>query len=259
MLNKFSRLSCILIIFFYSGFLHAQSQDFSVFQLRFLYNEAKFNDVISQGQQLLKNPNELKSADLREIHKYLALAFYNIAQQDSSRFHFYSVLSLNAEFELDPVTTSPKILSFFSDLKSSFNTQKTDQNVVKYKEYIFVEDIRPKTALRSLVLPGWGQFYKEQDTKGYIFGGAFLTTSLSAGITYLMEKNLKDDYLNETNPAKIKNRYNDYNNMSKVRKTLQYTAIIIWLASVSDALFSEYVPQVEVANSEMGISLYIPL
>ena len=100
--------------------LIAQTKDYEIFQLRFLYNEIKFEAVILQGQNLLKELNSPDKNQLVEIHKYLALSFFNVGNQDSSRTHFYSLLSINPDFEPDPVKTSPKILSFYQDIKSNF-------------------------------------------------------------------------------------------------------------------------------------------
>jgi len=247
-------------LYFLQTNLIAQTKDYEVFQLRYLYSEIIFEDVITQGQKLLRENNSLNKNMLEEIHKYLALSFYNVGEQDSSRSHFYSLLSLNPDFEPDPVKTSPKILSFFQDIKNSF--QKEDEAEIAalpYKSYVFVEDIRPKAALRSLAFPGWGQLYKDQDSKAYILGGSFLGSALVTAITYSLEQNRRDTYLDENNPAKVDSRYDDYNNMSKARRVFQYTAIAIWAVSISDALFSEYTPQVIAEEDYLGLTLKIQL
>lgn len=235
--------------------LIAQTKDYEIFQLRFLYNEIKFEAVILQGQNLLKELNSPDKNQLVEIHKYLALSFFNVGNQDSSRTHFYSLLSINPDFEPDPVKTSPKILSFYQDIKSNFYKDNKDQIALPYKSYVFIEDIRPQAALKSLVFPGWGQLYKKQNSKAYVFGGTFLGTALVTSVTYSMERNLRDKYLDEKNPAKVDGRYDDYNNMSKTRKTMQYTAIVIWAASITDALFSDYTPTIDAGEDYLGLAV----
>ncbi len=256
MLNKLVTIFYFLILFFSN--LSAQTTEYEIFQLRFLYNDVKFEDVVSQGQKLLKDP-KLDKNKLIEVHKYVALSLYNIGKQDSSRAHFYSLLSIDPDFELDPVKTSPKILSFYHNIKENFLKDNDNKIALPYKSYIFVEDIRPKAALQSLILPGWGQYYKGQQNKGYLFSGAFLGAALSTAITFSLEKNLKDKYLKEDNPLKINGRYSDYNNMSKTRRISQYTAIGIWVLSVTDALFTEYTPQIEANDNYLGLALEINL
>ncbi len=258
MLNRvllFTLLSTLLI----QHPLSAQSKDYDVFQLRFLYNEVKFDDVIQLGRQLLKNPQRLDQKDLEQIHKYLALSFFNTGLTDSSRSHFYTLLSVNPAYEPDPVQTSPKILEFFRRIKNSFEAEREKKTAIPYKEYVFVEDIRPAAALRSLLLPGWGQWYKKQPSKAYLFSGAFLSATVSVGVSYLLEQDLRQKYLDEKDPNRIDGRYNDYNSMSKVRRVMQYTALALWGASVADALFSSYDPllQPRVDPEYLGLSLRV--
>ncbi|KAA3613164.1 MAG: hypothetical protein D8M58_12715 [Calditrichaeota bacterium] len=243
-------------VFIFQTNLFGQSTDYEVFQLRFLYDEIKFEEVILSGQKLLKNP-DLNKSKLIEIHNFMALSFFNLGKQDSSRAHFYSVLSINPAFEPDPVKTSPKILSFFQDIKQNFQMDRNDRTAIPYKNYIFVKDIRPQAALRSLAFPGWGQLYKRDDQKGYILGGAFVGSLLTTAVTYTLERNLRHDYLNENSTAKVDNRYRDYNNMSKVRRVFQYTTIGIWVASIADALYSEYTPAILVDDEYVAFALQV--
>jgi hypothetical protein len=254
MLNKIY----ILLIFLNLSFsnLFAQTTEYEIFQLQFLYNDIKFEEVISLGQKLFKE-SALDKNNLIRVHKYVALSFYNIGKQDSSRSHFYSLLSINPDFDLDPVNTSPKILFFYNTIKENFLKNNANKIALPYKSYIFVEDTRPSAALRSLILPGWGQNYKGQQNKGYLFGGAFLGAALSTTISFIFEKDLKDKYLTEDSPLKIKSRYTDYNNMSKTRRISQYTAIGIWALSVADALFTDYTPEIEANENYLGLALEI--
>ncbi len=244
---------------FLQGQLSAQSKDYDIFQLRFLYNEVKFGEVIQLGRRLLENPRRLDQKDLEQIHQFLALSFYNTGLTDSSRSHFYSLLSINPAYEPDPVETSPKILEFFHRIKNSFGKEREKRTAIPYREYVFVEDIRPAAALRSLVLPGWGQWYKAQRSKAYLFGGAFLSATVSVGISYALERNLRQKYLDEKDPTRIGGRYDDYNSMSKTRRVMQYTALALWGASIADALFSAYDPllQPRVEPEYLGLSLRI--
>ncbi|MCB0281347.1 MAG: hypothetical protein KDF60_02105 [Calditrichaeota bacterium] len=251
MLNKI--FGILLIIGFVAPLIAQQTESYNIFQLRFLYNEVKFTEVIAKGHILLKNPEKLSQENLVEIHKYLALSFYNLNQQDSSRSQFYSILTLQPKYEPDPVHTSPKILSFFNDIKSAFRQDIEKKTAVPFRQYVFVEDIRGQAAARSFLFPGWGQLYKSQDTKAYILGGAFLATSLTTIITYQLEKDLKTKYRKETNPLEVSDKYNDYNTMSKTRRFFMYSAFTIWGLSLADAMIFDFQPKPLVNNEFAGI------
>lgn len=255
MSNKANFIALLIFGIFTFRIAGAQTQDYDVFQLRFLYNEIKFEQVLSKGNLLLQNQRGISGEHLQQIHKYMALAHYNIGNQDSSRAHFYTLLSLNPEFELDPVQTSPKIVAFFQTIKSAFRSDQQQKTAVPYTEYIFLTDNRPQAGLRSLVLPGWGQYFKLQKKRGFILGSAFLISANAAGITYVLEKKRRDEYRAERNPDNIAAKYAAYNNMSKTRRLLQYAAAGIWATAILDALFTEYNPQLQVDEESIGLAL----
>lgn len=257
MLNRNISILCLYLIMFGLVNLSAQSRKYEVFQLHFLYDEIKFSEVIDQGNALLLNREILGKQDLVEIHKYMALSFFNLAQMDSSRAQFYALLSLIPNYKPDPIRTSPKIIQFFKKIKKDYTRISSKEKRLSFRQYIFVEDIRPQAALRSLTLPGWGQFYKKDRSKGYILGGAFWGSAAITAITYSLERHLRSKYLSETDVANISKRYDDYNTMSKTRRFMQYTALTTWAIAIADALFSEYNPPLEISPTKKGLTLSI--
>jgi len=245
MLNKNSIFIAIcLSIFFYLGTTNAQYTTPDISQVKYLYEELRFEEAIKFGQHVLK-AEDIKSAQhLEYIHQYMAFSFYIIGKIDSSRVHFLSLLSINPEIALDPVETSPKIIDFFNQIKVNFQEINENQNVISFPKYIFIEDKRPDAAWRSALFPGWGQYYKGQPTRAYILGGAFLTSAVIFGVSLVNENRYKDSYHNSTDPDDISSNYDKYNNWSKIRQLSTYTTIGIWLLSFADALWSDY-PKIE--------------
>ena len=96
MLNK-----CFLILFTLTALSFSQTKEYEIYQIQFLYNDAKFNTVIKNGRSVLNSNYTFTNDELIEIHKYLALSFYNTGQEDSSRSHFFTILTLDANFEPD--------------------------------------------------------------------------------------------------------------------------------------------------------------
>ena len=110
MLNKFQSL---IIVLFFANALVAQTDNYTIFQVRYLYDEAEFEKATAQGQQLLQKDHTLNPEQLLTIHRYMALSYFSLGQMDSARVHFFSVLSIDTKFSLDPIDTSPKIINFF--------------------------------------------------------------------------------------------------------------------------------------------------
>ncbi len=127
------------------------------------------------------------------------------------------------------------------------------------KKYIFVEDRRPSAAWRSAVLPGWGQYYKNQKTRAYWLGGAFIGGLTLTVAAWLQENKYKDLYLQEQNPSKIPDLYDLYNGWSKTRRGAAYATLAVWLVSVADAMWADYpriTPQVDSAGA-VSLSVHI--
>ena len=218
MSNKFATILLIFFIFFFSvDHLLGQNKPDDISQIKYLYEELRFEDAINFGRQILKGAEKISSENLQYIHQYMAFSFYNVGLLDSARVHFLSLLSINPNMELNPVNTSPKIIDFFKQIKADLKEIENDPFIISYPSYVFIEDKRPGAAWRSAILPGWGQYYKEQFTRAYIFGGAFLMSAAVLGVSLVNESNTKDAYLNSTDPDDILNKYDTYNNWSKVR------------------------------------------
>ena len=230
----------ISFIIFTSISGYSQLTNFDVQQVRVLYESLEYDKAISIGNLLLKSNYSFSKNDFIILHEYMALSFYNVGNIDSSRSHFLSLLSINPEYDLDPIKVSPKIIDFFNQLKSEIKSPSEKVELVPYKEYVFMEDIRPKAGLRSTILPGWGQIYKGQKKRGLIIGGLFFASLAATGISLVFEKESEDKYLQSTTPSTIEDNYNTYNEWHKRRQFFSITTISIWAIGIFDALYMPY-------------------
>ncbi len=238
MLNRIGLTA--LIITLLSSTLTAQTPGGLGMRLQMLYEDFKFQEVISSGRYLLQNSNVLSESDTRLIHEYMAISFFTIGETDSAHKHFYTLLTMDHDHTLDPIRTSPKILDFYTEIKTEFNLMYSQNRLQYVDRYMFIEDLRPAAAWRSALLPGWGQIYKHQPVKGYIFGGTFFTGLIVTAGALIKENDYRDKYLNSNDPAEISDLYDRYNSWSKIRRAAMYTTAVIWLLNISDAIWADY-------------------
>lgn len=259
MSNKIPIAIILLISISFCYISSAQPSNTNENRVRLLYERLEFDEAIETGQNLLASNLELGKEDLITINEYMALSFYNLGKIDSARSHFLSLLSIEPAFELDPIEVSPKIITFFNELKQEAGSQQAE-DAIGYTKYIFVEDLRPGATFRSIILPGWGQFYKHQKTRGYILGGAFVASLAATGVSLYFEKDNRDKYLGSTTPSTIEKDYQTYNDWFKRRKLFTVSTICIWAVAVLDAMWTPY-PQVGISlhNKNLSLSLNIPL
>ncbi|RMF56424.1 MAG: hypothetical protein D6748_13560 [Calditrichaeota bacterium] len=238
-----------------SGAVLSQQMEPEVQQVKQLYDSLEFEKAISIGQEVLKSRKQISLDGLVIVHRYMALSFYNVGEQDSARSHFLSLLSLNPDEELDPVFISPKIIEFFNKIKEEYLAQQATPTGKPFTRYVLVDDPRPGAGWRSALIPGWGQFYKHQPRKGILIGGAFWSSLLFTGFAALKEKQTHQDYRDAVSPKDIDARYNTYNRWYRTRQIMTYTTLLLWSLSVGDALWSGYpTPVVTLSTGEVQFS-----
>ncbi len=248
-----------LLIFTFFAFLPltGQTQNFNVQALKVqqLYDSLQFEKVISLSRQLLKQPEQFQPDDLILIHQYSGYAFFNFGQPDSAKKHFLAILNIDPEYEFDPVRTSPKIISFFKKIKETYRQELSQKKLIAFPRYVFLKDPRPEAAWRSLALPGWGQMFKKQKKKAYLFGGAFVTGVAATLVAYQLESSYHEKYLQSTEPSAIKDNYDRYNLWYKTRKISTIATAGIWLWAFADALWTPFEKVALLPKSSDGLQL----
>lgn len=217
--------------------LVAQINKISVSQIEEAYNNINFERSILLSGQAIENDTLYSVDELVEIYKLRGFTFFHLGKEKEAEKAFNTVLTLHPNLELDPVTVSPKIIDFFNGLKQE-NTTTISNTINLENKYILVEDPRPSSALRSLILPGWGQYYKGEKNKSYIVFSVFTLNSTALIISLIKEKSSRDDYLNSKEANTIQSKYDTYNSWSKTRQYLTYSEIIIWAYAFADALWN---------------------
>jgi hypothetical protein len=214
----------------------ARSQEISVGEIANSYDGMEYSQAIQLSSQAIEKYDVYKTDELIRIYQLQALSYFHLGDTSASRGAFASMLSLNNDIELDPVKVSPKIIEFYNRVKSEYQKSEESDAVVETR-YIQLEDPRPAAGWRSLVLPGWGQIYKDEQTKGYIILSGFALNTTALIISIINESKTKDTYLSATHPDEIKTTYGDYNTWHHRRQILTYSQILIWSYAVADAIW----------------------
>ncbi len=216
--------------------------------LKELYEALQFEKTIETGQRLLKQTSSFSQQELIEIHKYLGFAYFNLGQLDSARTHFLTILELDPQYQFDPVTTSPKIIAFFEQQKKELKQVK---RVPAITRYIFLKDKRPEASIKSLLVPGWGQYFKGQKQKAVLFFSAFTGSAIFTTTAAFLEKHYHNKYKAVNDVTRLSGAYDQYNRWYRIRQYGLWTLAAIWATSVLDAMWAHYDEQ----KSGIGISV----
>ena len=243
-MKQFRLLPVCILIFFAT--VHSQNK---VEEINNQFESFEYEEVISLADIYLKE-FEFGDNELILIYTMKGVAHYSLSQTSEARKSFLEILKIDKTVKLDPIKISPKIISFFEELKSDAsiffedsnevdNVQKTDtlslglagnfttQNNLEFRN----------SMMRSIAVPGWGHLYSGDNTKGIVIS-ALSTAALGSMIYFIVDTNTKEeDYLNQTDPVLIKAKYDDFNSSFKTRNSLIFAYTAIWLYSQLDLMF----------------------
>lgn len=269
---KYILLFLLLIL---STFVYAQDIDSSLNSLKQQFENFQFTKVISSADSLLINKVNMSTGQLKEIYKVKAISEYSLLDEENAKISFIAILNLDSNFVFDSTKTSPKIISFFNDIKRKYISDLTKQKEIQEKQdklnltqnkNVFDNEKKLRSAIiRSILLPGLGHISNGEKTKGIILT-TLSAASLGSMVYFIIDTNKKQDaYQSENDPNLIPSKYNDYNNSYKLRNASIITFAVIWLYSQIDLLFftdfnkdqnltSKKIPQINF-NSLKGVQL----
>jgi hypothetical protein len=142
-----------------------------------------------------------------EAERIIAFSLVAQGKPDLAREHFEIILSVDPSFGLDPVLTSPKILTVFQEAKIHAAAVRRQGSIDASPN----EGERSGVSFRAVLFPGWEQLHQGRSDVGLVFAGAGVLT-LGSAITFeILRGSARKDYLAATQPGDIASKYNRYN------------------------------------------------
>ncbi len=209
----------------------------TVEEIEAAYRQIEYERAEALARSALQNYGAFTVSELADVHSILALIAYNRGQQEEARRQFLSALQLAPAMELDPALVPPKIVTYFEDLKAEL-AEGASYPTEAALRYILVRDQRLDAALRSMVVPGWGQFYKGQPRRAGLYAGLFGITVGGALLFHFKMNAAHDRYEDAASAAEAERLYEPYNRFYQRRNGLAQGAVIVWAASYIDALLT---------------------
>ncbi|MEO0129320.1 MAG: tetratricopeptide repeat protein [candidate division WOR-3 bacterium] len=192
------------------------------------YNNGEYESAIKQLESALQYLKQLNKNEQVEAYKYLAFSYVAFGDKEKAKEQFKKALTLDPKLELDPATVSPKIIKVFEEAKAEMIAITPVPQPVQPTPPKPVEPVvKPKSVstsaalLRSCCLPGWGQMYKGEDSKGKIMiittAILFPTTLFATSIQNVKHENyLKIEPGNEDEMDRAYKEYRAWYNISAI-------------------------------------------
>ncbi|WP_412062382.1 hypothetical protein [Rubrivirga sp. IMCC45206] len=202
---------------------------------------------------------DLSPDQLVTVHTTLGVLLHARGEPVEARRQFEAALSLDPALALDPVLVSPKTVEFFDEIQAKFAAPQAGP-VVPTIRYVVLEDRRPGAALRSLALPGWGQFHKGDRAKGWAFALAAGASLAATGAASAARASARDAYLAAVTPADAERLYPAYDRWHRTRAALAVGTAAVWAAAALDALATGAPsPPASVRPTPQGLALRVRL
>lgn len=197
---------------------------------------ADFDVAESRAREALLRIDQLTPGQIVRVHTTLGILLHTRNEPVEAQSQFEAALSLNPSLRLDPILVSPKTIEFFDEVRAGFEPGASTS--VPDIRYLVLEDQRPGAALRSLALPGWGQFYKGDTVRGAAFAGAAVLTAGGLVLSAVQFADAKAEYDAGTDPGEIADLYDRYNRWTLRRDGFAIGAAVVWSAAVLEALIT---------------------
>ena len=256
------------MVFLLAGNLVAQAgSDPLLAVLQEQYENFHYQEIIDLASAKLQDDSSMSPETRMHVLRYKALAHYARGEMDRSMAAFNSLLQIDPDYSLDASQYSPKIIEFFSDIKANFVYQppiepQTLPEIITRIDTLQVAVMTPMPAVKSSLLPGWGQWSMGKKRKGSILMGAALI-SLSGSLYYTWQtREHEQDYLNAIRLSQIEQNYDRYNSSYRTRNILWGSFATIWVLSQIDLwLNTPKLPvssRVSRSGDEIRLSIHIP-
>lgn len=205
--------------------------------------QAEFQIAAALADSAIAHFREYAPAQLADIHALRALVFFEQGNNKRGEEHLALALQLDPNLQLDPIFFSPQIRQRLEELHPKIVALgKANVPAVRY---IVVPDPRLEAAWRSLLLPGWGQRYKGQKTKGRLFSIAAVTLAGATITSHILRERAEKRYSEASEETEIKSRYDTFNRYHLLRNNLALALGVVWGAAAMEALIVRVEPQAE--------------
>lgn len=248
MMRVLFRITLIITVF-YTIELFPQIENAYTDSLKLKLKNFEYLEAIKFADSCLNTANDLRLETLAEIYLLRAISNYSLGNEAESRVDFINILKIKLDFKPDPLFTSPKIVSFYENVRNEYLLLKNDTELQKDGKADSIKILalenstlkqnlsKSKATLKSIILPGWGQRQMDSELKGWALTAAAVI-SLSASIYFIIDTNKKENkYLNEIESSQIQSSYSSYNKAYQLRNFSICISAATWFINLVDILF----------------------
>ncbi len=193
-----------------------------------------YESAEARAREALARVETLSPDEAVEVHAALGVVLHARGADLEAREQFRAALSLNPALTLDPVLVSPRTIELLDTLRAEAPTAAP--GAAPTVRYLVLRDRRPGAALRSAVLPGWGQIHKSHRRRGIAFAVGVGALAVGTGAAHLVYRDARDTYLTAPTREEADAAYEPMNRAYRRRNVIAAVAATGWVLGVVEAL-----------------------
>jgi hypothetical protein len=193
------------------------------------------------GLRILNGGDSLTGDERARVNLTCGYALIMLGRENEARTYFSHALDAVPGLILDPVQVSPKFRVVFDEVKASRRndergTMKTGERIAKDPVRSNVRPPSSQPLLSNLILPGSGQWQEGARLRGAL---VFTVQAAAVGafIWRLSEaRDSHEDYLAETDPARIAAAYDTYDRDYRWAWTTGIAMGLVYIGAQADLI-----------------------
>jgi len=222
-----------------------------------LYSRGEYLRVIDFLETNLRDTMGFTAEETVVLRRLLGSSYVAVGNVESAKVQFKKILSIDPEVHMDPLSTSPKIVSVFHEAKAEFQAENSHvppdtaaPSLVRFKHR---EGVWVGPALKSLLLPGLGQLQNGDEAKGIIFMSSEVLSVAGLVVSHVWYDEARKEYAANTDPEKMASLYDEYNRWYMMRNGFIATSVGICVVSSVDAIVGAYEREIAEGERTMGL------
>ena len=224
----------------FSPISYAQSNsesDSTLAAIRSLYDNGSYISAELQARRVLED-RRVNDTLRVQLEKYLGFTLVAQGKNESAEEHFLNALRIDSNLTLDPVLTSPKILTVFEAAKAQYRMEMAKNESEASSQSRNLVTVSHGPTFRAILFPGWDQLHQGRRTKGYILLGAGAAAAVIAIASDFLRRDARTNYLNASTPSIAESRYNTYNLYYRTEIYSVSAFVLIYVYSELDAFLN---------------------
>ena len=197
-----------------------------------LFTSGRFGSLEVEALRILHSNRDVRPEQQVAAHIYLGFSWVLSDREEEAKGAFIEALELEPALDLDEVYVPPRLYEAFQQARLEFL-----ENRDRFTPPVTGTPHLPHHTLGTtlnLLLPGTGFIASGKHLRGTLWTAAYLGCAGMFVYTYIERSDAHTEYLRQSNPALIEDRYQEFNRLNKQTWIFGLSSVALYVGSQFD-------------------------